>query len=426
MKLTFVNPTGVIGGAEMCLLDLLASLSETRPSPELRVILGDEGPLETEVRAIGVSCEVLPLPGRLAALGDAGLGLEGGKADGRLGLAARGSAAIVSASSYLKDLRRRLKANLPDLIQTNGMKAHVLGAWAAPRGVPVIWHLHDYLGSRAVMGRLLRLSARPGVSGVAVSHSVGADAAEVLGRKTPVSVVHNAVDLDRFRPGPGDGDWLDIEAGFPPAESASIVRVGLVATFARWKGHDVYLDAISRLPSDLPVRFYVVGGPIYKSAGSQHDLAALRSRAEELGLGGRVGFAGHQPDPAAVYRALDVVVHASTRPEPFGRVIVEGMACGRVVVASPLGGAAELIENGVTALAIGPGDDRGLSNVLARLVSDAELRDRLGRAGRVHVEARFNRCRLAGEWSEVYNAALAGRRKEPTAASGRNHEGRAV
>jgi glycosyltransferase involved in cell wall biosynthesis len=406
LKLLYLNPTGVLGGAEMCLLDLLAAVRADRPGWSARVVLGDDGPLRAAVEALGVSCAVLPMPARLAAVGDAGLALSaGGRGAGRLALAARGPAAAAAASAYLATLRRRIRAEAPDLLQTNGMKAHVLGAWAAPRGLPVVWHLHDYLAGRAVMARLLRWSARPGVRGVAVSHSVADDAARVLGPRVPVVPIHNAVDLDRFRPGPGDGPWLDALAGLPPTGAGHVVRVGLVATYARWKGHETFLDAVSRLPADLPARFYVVGGPLYKSAGSQHDPAELRAKAAALGLSGRVGFAGHRDDPAAVYRALDVVVHASTRPEPFGRVIVEAMACGRAVVAAPTGGAAELFEDGVSALACPPGDPDALAAAVRRLVADPALRRSLGETGRAAAEARFDRRRLAGEWSRVYDAA---------------------
>jgi glycosyltransferase involved in cell wall biosynthesis len=189
------------------------------------------------------------------------------------------------------------------------------------------------------------------------------------------------------------------------------VRVGLVAAYARWKGHEVFLDAVARLPDDLPARFYVVGGPLYKSAGSQHSTESLKAKAEALGLSGRVGFTGHRAEPADVYRALDVVVHASTRPEPFGRVIVEAMACGRAVVASQTGGAVELFEDGSSALGCPPGDPVALAAALARLVSGPGLRRSLGANGRAAAVARFDRTRLAGEWEQVYAAAgvMAGR-----------------
>jgi glycosyltransferase involved in cell wall biosynthesis len=392
----------------MCLLDILASIRASRPDWAPRVLLGDDGPLRAEIEALDVPCGVMPLPPAVAGLGDAGLGSgNGGRGRAALGLAARAPGSALAAAGYLARLRRRLRDEAPDLVQTNGMKAHVLGAWAAPRGVPVVWHLHDYTGSRAVMSRLLRWSARPGVRGVAVSRSVADDAAGVLGDRAPVEAVYNAVDLDRFAPGEGDGGWLDAKAGLPAAEPGT-VRVGLVATYAHWKGHGVFLEAAARVAAaatPVPVRFYVVGGPIYRTGGSQHDPEELQARAKGLGLSGRVGFAGHQNDPAAIYRALDVVVHASTRPEPFGRVIVEAMACGRAVVVSRTGGAAELFDDGITALGCPPGDPEALADAVARLAADPGLRRTLGDASRRAAAERFDRSRLADEWERVYATA---------------------
>ena len=401
LKLVYLNPTGALGGAEMCLVDLLASLRACRPSWPLRVLLGDDGPLRRAVDDLGVSCDVVPLPERLARVGDAGLALRG---QGRLGLATRGPGAGLAAAGYLSKLRARLRAERPDLVQTNGMKAHVLGAWATPRRVPVVWHLHDYAGPRPVMARLLRWSARRGVRAVAVSRSVADDAAAVLGPGVPVQPIDNAVDLDRFSPGEGDGPALDASAGLPTAPPGT-VRVGLVATYARWKGHAAFLEAASKVPADRPVRFFVVGGPIYRSAGSQHDRGELEALAGALGLAGRVGFVGQRADPEAVFRALDVVAHASTKPEPFGRVIVEAMACGRALVASQTGGAAELFADGVDALGCPPSDPDCLAGAIVRLVDDPGLRRRLGEAGRASAVARFDRRGLGELWARVYEDA---------------------
>jgi glycosyltransferase involved in cell wall biosynthesis len=398
LKIVYLNPTGTLGGAEMCLLDILATLGQARPQWRPSVVLGADGPLRTEVEALGVSCLVLPLPASLAQLGDASLG---GRDRGTLRLASRGARAACATAWYLGRLKRVLRAARPDRVQTNSMKAHVLGAWAAPAGVPVVWHLHDYLSARLVMGRLLRRSAGRRVVGVAVSESVAADARGALGARVPIRTIPNAIDLERFAPGTGSGAALDAAAGLPPAPP-DVVRVGLVATFARWKGHEVFLDAVARLGTELPCRYYVVGGPIYQSLGSQFTLEELRTRAAALGLDGRLGFTGFQADPAAALRALDIVVHASTRPEPFGRVIVEAMACGRSLIAVPAGGAAELFEDGISALACQPGDPAALAAAIARLVADPELRRRLGAAGRQAALEHFDRRRLASQWSDVY------------------------
>ena len=401
MKLVFLNPTGILGGAEMCLLDVLDSLRVARPAWRLSVLLGDDGPLREAVERRGLSCALVPLPRSLARLGDAGLGTAKAGTSGQRRLLAQVPEAAWTTAAYLSRLRRRLRAEAPDRLHTNGMKAHVLGAWSVPRATPVVWHLHDYVGPRPVMARLLRLSSRRGVSAVAVSESVAADARRTLGARVPVRTVYNAIDLDRFAPGKADGGRLDEASGLSFAPPGT-VRVGLVATFARWKGHEVFLEAAARIASDRPCRFYIVGGPIYRSAGSQYTLEELRGRAEALGLAGRLGFTGFQSDPAFALRALDVVVHASTRPEPFGRVIVEGMACGRAVVAVRDGGAAELFEDGATALGVPPGDPEALARALDRLIGDSELRRRLGNQGRSAALARFDRVRLGAAWASIF------------------------
>src|SRR5438309_2205992 len=159
------------------------------------------------------------------------------------------------------------------------------------------------------------------------------------------------------------GAGLSTLAGLPPA--GDVVRIGLLGTFARWKGHITFLEAVARLPRDLRVRAYVIGGALYQTAGSQYTLDELRRHAAALGLSDRVGFTGFVTSPDEALRALDIVVHASTAPEPFGLVIAEAMACGRAVIASDAGGAREILTPGVDALGHTPGSASGLA---ARIV----------------------------------------------------------
>jgi glycosyltransferase involved in cell wall biosynthesis len=397
MNLLYFNPVGSIGGAEMCLLDLLGSTTRARPDWRLAVVLGDDGPLRGAVEALGVRCLVEQMPDAVSLLGDAGRGGAKGK------LLARMAASTLPALAYGSRLRRLFRSERLDLIQTNGMKAHLLGTWAAPRGVPVIWHLHDYLGPRPAMARLLRVASRRlGVSVVAVSNSVADDARRVLGSRVPVRAIHNAVDLRRFASGPGDGPALDRASGWTDAPTGT-VRVGLVATFALWKGHEVFFDAIARIPRERPARFYVVGGPIYRSTGSQWSMEDLKLEATRLGVIDRVGFVGPVEEPAGALRSLDVAVHASTRPEPFGRAIVEGMATGLGVVAIRDGGAAELFDDGESALGCPPNDASRLARAIDRLILDPDLRQRLGANARRAAMARFDADRLFDAWEPAYH-----------------------
>jgi glycosyltransferase involved in cell wall biosynthesis len=264
--------------------------------------------------------------------------------------------------------------------------------------VPVLWHLHDFYSERPLAGRLLR-RLRSGVAGaIAISEAVKRDAAVVL-PGLPVTVVRNAVDTVHFSPAPRDGIELDRLANLPPLRD--VVRVGLVATYANWKGHDVFLDALARVPG---VRGYVIGEPIYQTAGSQWTREELERRANANGLTGRVGFIPFQPDPVDVYRSLDVVVHASTRPEPFGLTVAEAMSCGRAVIVSAAGGAVELFTDGHDALAHRTGDVEGLAAAIARLAGDAKLRERLGANARATAVKQFGLERYGNELAAVYRA----------------------
>ena len=169
-----------------------------------------------------------------------------------------------------------------------------------------------------------------------------------------------------------------------------------VSHLARWKGHRTFLQACP-YSRPLPIPRLCRGRRSLRTGGSQHSLAELKKLAGQLGLSQRVGFTGFLDEAAAAVRALDILVHASTAPEPFGLVIVEGMACGRAVIASEAGGAAELFEAGIDALGHAPGDAARLAERIALLATDWSLRARLGAAGRATAERRFNRARLASE-----------------------------
>lgn len=402
MKILFLNPAGQIGGAERALLDVIASLKAANPGWRLALIAAAEGGLVDEARALGAEASVVAFPRSLAVLGDAGAGGPAGRHTWTPGLAGRLSAAAPAIAVYLRRLRRAIAAAAPDLVHANGFKMHVLGAWAAPRDIPVLWHIHDFVRARPMMSRLLRAHARRCAAIVANSHSVAADVGAALGRRPPVFTVYNAIDLARFAPA---GARLDLDrlAGLPQLGEGG-VRVGIVATMARWKGHETFLRALALAPAAAPVRGYVIGGPLYETAGSQYTIAELRALAARLGLNGRVGFTGFVNDAASAMRALDIVVHASTEPEPFGLVIAEAMACGRAVIASAAGGAAEIIEDGTDALAHPPGDAAALARLIAQLAGDAAMRQRLGHAAALASARRFTHERLAADLAPIYRA----------------------
>ena len=170
-------------------------------------------------------------------------------------------------------------------------------------------------------------------------------------------------------------------------------------TFAKWKGQDVFLQALSKISARSPVRGYIIGGPVYQTSGSQWSLQELQAMSRQLGL--TIGFTGFV-DSAAAMRALDIVVHASVKPEPLGLVIPEAMACGKPVVVANAGGAAEMYTDRVDALGYRPGDADYMATVISELVDNEPLRARLSAVSPQHIAKRFDRARWGHQLPTMY------------------------
>jgi glycosyltransferase involved in cell wall biosynthesis len=390
VRIVYLNPSGKLGGAETSLRELLSSVRAAVPDWKLCLVLGEDGPLAAAARECGVETVLAPFPPALACLGDS--------QRKPLWVLASLIKAMPGILRYKRNLARILKREQPDIIHTNGLKMHLLGAWARS-GSPLVWHIHDYVSTRQLMSRMLRVFEKDCTLAIVNSKSVARDLGTLMPRLKIVPV-YNAIDLKRFSPA---GPRLDLDAasGLSPAEPGTL-RVGLVATFARWKGHKTFLAALARLSPDLAVRGYIIGGPIYQTEGSQWSVLELQQEADRLGLKNRIGFTGFLHDTPAAMRSLDIVVHASTQPEPFGMVIIEGMASGTAVIVSAAGGAAELFEEGENALSHPPGDAVALARQIERLAESGELRRKLGLAGRETAERLYPGSRMAGEVVALY------------------------
>ena len=277
---------------------------------------------------------------------------------------------------------------------------------AVPRKIPIVWNIQDYIGHRRI-SRLILLIAlfwfgrNRRIAAACCSDDVRKDLTLVLKNRylCSIATIHNTVDLQTFNP---NGPIHDLNNSNPKA-----IRIGLIATYAKWKGQDVFIQAISLLRQDITeFQAYLIGGPIYDTSGSQWSASELQQLADHYGLQNRLQIIPFQANSADVMRSLDIVVHASTKPEPFGRVIAEAQACARCVVAVNSGGSAEAFDDGLTGLGVNRNDAQDLSAKLTQLLLDQILMKKLASHGPGFVSTRFDRRDLAAKWLNVYQAIL--------------------
>jgi glycosyltransferase involved in cell wall biosynthesis len=181
--------------------------------------------------------------------------------------------------------------------------------------------------------------------------------------------------------------------------------VGLVGLLIPWKGQRLFLDAAERLMAQMPdAVFAIVGGTPDECAYFE---AELRERAARPELAGRVVFTGHVSDMAATYNGLDIVLSASTSPEPLGTVVIEAMTMARPLVAPNHGGAVEMVEHERTGLLFQAGNADALAATLLRLYRDRDLGRRLGQAARAHALQVFAVNEHVRQVQGVYEQMLA-------------------
>ena len=182
--------------------------------------------------------------------------------------------------------------------------------------------------------------------------------------------------------------------------------VGIVGNIRRWKGQHVVIRAMGLLQATVPGAVCLIIGPYSEDERDYRD--EIVRLIAELKLEGRVIVTGYRPNVADYVNAVQVLVHASVSPEPFGRVLLEGMALAKPIAASRGGAVPEIVDDGVTGLLFTPGNSVELAQALSTLLRDADLRATLGRAGYQRLVRQFGIDTNVAKTQELYANILTG------------------
>ncbi len=336
------------GGGQISLLNILKNLKGYHPF----LVLSGPSALTADLAAHGI-------PYRM---------MKAGKAD---------------LLTFVPALLRTLGSVRPGLIHCNSGTTFLSFAFAAAaklRGIPFIWH--NRVAETA--GLKERLIARLASRVIVISDVVAAKFRGLAPGK--VIKVHNAVDLESFRVLP-DQEYLRKELGL----ERRIKVVGIFSRLDAWKGHELFLEAAGKVVSLEPDAVFLV-------VGDGPERARLEALAREPGLAGKVLFTGYRKDIAALMNLCQVIVNPSILPEPFGRTIIEGMACGKAVIATNMGGPLEIIGDGADGFLSRPAPE-AIAGIIAKLLADPAYAGRIGGKAREKVERRFD---LRAQMTRLY------------------------
>lgn len=412
-KVLFIENSIGLSGSTMSLCTLLAELDRSQYAP--RVVLSLPNQQEYLAQAVGFAVPTMVLPWRNSLKSTPWIRSLVGRT-ARYPRPARrivtGGVAALDVPMVILPYVRRLyriarKWGIELIHHNNGLdvRAVLLARWL---GVPLIayqrgteWNSPTvrYI-SRFVNAYVANSSATKGV---------------LLGLGVPsgrIEVIYPPIDLERFHPRV-DATRQRREFGL----AADDVTFGIPGTLLKWKGHDVFLKAARQVLASVPrAKAFVIGEVPDGTTEYRDDLMRL---ARELGIGSRTVFTGFRRDIPELIQLLDVVVHASVKPEPFGRVIAEGMAMGKPVVAAMNGGPLEIIEEGRTGFLVPPGDPEKLAHRIIELLTDPARANALGHNARQEAAGRFSPGSHARLIERVYDNVLIGHGHDRGQAVGR-------
>ncbi len=305
----------------------------------------------------------------------------------------------VSLAAAVWKLRTVARGLGVSLIHVNTLLGRLPGCLAGRlAGIPVIWHVRDILSSTLWCRVYDRVAGSMTARVLTVSDACRAQFSE----QSRTITVHDGISGEEFHP-PEAHAHARLRADF--GWKAEHLVVGTFGRITRWKGQRYFLEAAAEVHEDCPdTRWVVVGLPW--SADDDKFHVELLDFVGEKGMGESVTITGFRNDIPEMMGACDLVVVPSVQPDPFPNTVLEGMSCGRAVVAVAVGGIPEAIDDGLSGLLVPEIDAAALARAIRTVVQGPELRGMLGEQGRQRVVTTFTPEKTQRAIEKVYEEVL--------------------
>lgn len=374
-KILFLNHNAFLGGAEIVFVKLLKYLN--RDIIEPIVITAEEGPLVEQLRAHGVKVHIMPID-------SGGLAQKRDRYELNLIKTVRSLNICVRYAYKIADFA---KSRGIDKIFCNNIRAQIYGTLAGYfSNIPVIWRFHDILSGDDFIYPVRKLMSFLGNRRIVVKILPVSQAAENSLRKqgikdwklqtiyNGIETFHKSICKNKLR------SEYHI--------SSSTKLIGMIGRITPLKGQKIVIEAVSKILKDNPHIVLFIIGAAFSEEEKNYE-KSLRRLAENLGVRRQIIFTGFKKNIPSLLTELDLIVHASLKPDSFPTVIIEAMAAGRPVIASNCGGVPEMVQHEETGLLFPCGDSDRLASCIRYALSNEEKMCQWGEDARKRAVDKF-------------------------------------
>ncbi len=398
LRVLYVDHTAMLGGGEIALLNLVRHIDLSRFTPV--VVLFSDGPLKPLLIEAEAEVHLLPLDSTVVNTRKDTLG---GKSIFKIGV-------VFKTIRFTLRLSRFMRNQKIDLVHTNSLKADIIGGFAAKLArIPLLWHVRDRIEDDylpPIVADVFRRLAR-WLPDCVIANSAATLQTLSRVRLEHSAAIHSGVDFDSRVSVVHDGTPERNDSHSEVGSKSPLI--GLVGRISPWKGQHIFLRAAAQVLQKFPnTRFQIIGAALFDEAEYEKF---VRDMVVSSNLTEVVEFTGFRNDVPQLVSKLDILVHASVVGEPFGQVVIEGMAAAKPVVATRGGGVPEIVMDGETGILVPMGDADSMAGAICRLLADPIAAAEMGRRGRERVRDHFTIQSTARKVERLYYEVLNRRAK---------------